>query len=407
MSSSSMAVLSQTSELGIELNYSTEAQATRLGRRCCGLRRQKRGVIEEKQIVVGLSLSLTGSFARQGQQALNGIRLWQSYVNTAGGLDLGGQAPAVRLLYYDDQSRASLAQQNVLRLQRDDRVNVLFGPYSSGLTLAVAPIAEQHGKILWNHGGSSDEIWYCGHRWLVSVPSPASDYLRELPRWLAAHAPHLRRICVLHSLHGTFVSHVARGLTEAVQALGRHSSEVVPLDFRKLGEDAIPRKLRSLRPEVAVVAGRFEEEVRLLRTRHRWPGTIELTAAVAAGVHAFYEELGDAAEGVIGPSQWEPEGHPGPIIGPDSEWFVRNFQKRFRKLPEYTAAASFAVGLVFAECARRASSLDDEGLRAAATELDLNTFYGRFRLDSTTGRQIGHRVLLIQWRQGRRVILRL
>jgi branched-chain amino acid transport system substrate-binding protein len=362
-------------------------------------------VIEEKQIVVGLSISLTGSLARQGKQALNGIRLWQSYVNARGGVGLGGRERAVRLLYYDDRSRVSLAQQNILRLLRHDRVDVLFGPYSSGLTLAVAPIAEQHGKILWNHGGSSDEIWNRGHRRLVSALSPASNYLRGLPQWLAAHAPHLRRICVLHSLRGTFASHVARGLTEAVQALGRHSSEVVALDFRKLGEDAIPRKLRSLRPQVVVVAGRFEEEVRLLRMRRRWPETIELTAAVAAGVHAFYEEFGDAAEGVIGPSQWEPEGHPGPIIGPDSEWFVRNFQKRFGKLPEYTAAAGFAVGLIFAESARRAGSLDDQRLRAAATEPDLNTFYGRFRLDPTAGLQIGHRVLLVQWRQGRKQIL--
>jgi branched-chain amino acid transport system substrate-binding protein len=364
-------------------------------------------VIEAKHIVVGLSISLTGNFARQGQQALNGIRLWQSYVNTRGGLDLGGQKRAVRLLYYDDQSRASLAQQNVLRLLRDDRVHVLFGPYSSGLALTVARIAEQHGKILWNYGGSSDEIWNRGYRWLVSVPSPASDYLRELPQWLAAHASHLRRICVLHSLHGTFASHVARGLREAVEALGRHSSETVPLDFRKLGGDEITQKLCSRHPQVVVVAGRFEEEVRLLRTRDRWPDTIELVAAVAAGVHAFYEELLDSTEGIIGPSQWEPEGHPDLILSPNSDWFVRNFVEQFGELPEYTAAAGFAVGLVFGECARRADSPDDERIRAAATELDLNTFYGKFRLDPTAGRQIGHRVLLIQWRQGRKVMLHL
>src|SRR5262249_12882270 len=351
------------------------------------------------------SLSLTGSFARQGQQALNGIRIWQSYVNSAGGLDLGGQERTIRLLFYDDRSRATLAQQNVLRLLRDDRVHVLFGPYSSGLTLAVAPIAEQHRRILWNHGGSSDEIGNRGHRWLVSVPSPASDYLRALPQWLATHTPHLRRICVLHSVRGTFASHVTRGLMEAVQALGRHASEVVPLEFRNLGEDAIPRRLDSLRPQIVVVVGRFEEEVRLLRMRHRWPETIELTAGVAPGVHAFYEELQGAAEGAIGPSQWEPQGHRGPILGPDSDWFVRKFHERFGDLPEYTAAAGFAVGLVFAECARRASSLEEEGLRTVATELDLNTFYGRFCLNPTTGCQIGHRVLLIQWRQGRRVIL--
>jgi len=47
---------------------------------------------------------------------------------------------------------------------------------SSGLALPVAEVAHEQGKVLWNHGGSSDEILNRGWPHLVSTPTPASDY---------------------------------------------------------------------------------------------------------------------------------------------------------------------------------------------------------------------------------------
>ena len=34
-----------------------------------------------------------------------------------------------------------------------------LGPYASNLTMVVAEVAEQYQKVLWNHGGCSDEIF--------------------------------------------------------------------------------------------------------------------------------------------------------------------------------------------------------------------------------------------------------
>jgi hypothetical protein len=68
-------------------------------------------------------------------------------------------------------------------------------------------------------------------------------------------------------------------------------------------------------------------------------------------------------------------------------------------------AGSFAAGLVLTECIRQAASLGDEQLRNTASDLDCNTFYGRFRIDSRTGIQTGHRVLLIRWQGDHKVVL--
>jgi len=87
---------------------------------------------------------------------LNGLRLWQSYVNGRDGITIGQAASQpVRLVFYDDQSRASLTRQNALRLLRQDRVDALFGPYSSGLTMTVAEVAHEQRKVLLGSGSTS------------------------------------------------------------------------------------------------------------------------------------------------------------------------------------------------------------------------------------------------------------
>ncbi len=358
------------------------------------------------EVAVGLSISLTGKFRPLGQQALQGIRLWQSYINAQGGLAVrNGEKRSVHLIWYDDHSQISFARKNVFQLLREDKIDVLLGPYSSSLTMAVVEIAEEYKKVLWNYGGSSDEIFSHGPRYLVGIASPASDYLRALPHWLAEERPALRRICVLYSARGTFGWQVARGILESLLVVAGQSVELVPISSSLKNHDTILRTLFDIDPEVVVLAVSFQDEVGLMRTRHRWPRTVREVAAVAAGVRAFSAELGQIAEGVLGPSQWEPVMTFPNIAGPTSDWFVDSFQRQFGRPPDYIAAGSFAAGLVLTECIQQAASLDDEKLRSTGSGLDCSTFYGRFRIDSQTGIQTGHRVLLIRWQGGYKVVL--
>jgi branched-chain amino acid transport system substrate-binding protein len=356
------------------------------------------------EITIGLSISLSGRFSLQGQQALQGFLLWQSWINDQGGVAVrSGEKRSVRLIWYNDRSRISCARKHVFRLLREDQIEILLGPYSSSLTMAVVEIAEEYKKVVWNYSGSSDEIFSHGRQYLVGIASPASDYLRTLPHWLAEESSTLSRICVLYSSAGTFGWQVARGILESAAA--RQSVELVPINSSLENYDTILQTLFDIDPEVVVLAGSFQTELGIMRTRHRWPSTVRAVAAVAAGVRAFSAELGQIADGVLGPSQWEPGITFPNILGPTSDWFLDSFQRQFGRPPDYIAAGSFATGLVLTECIRLAASLDDEELRNTASDLDCNTFYGRFRIDSRTGIQTGHRVLLIRWQGGHRVVL--
>src|SRR5207249_1231896 len=206
----------------------------------------------KREILIGLSISLTGRFSAQGRQALDGLRLWQSYVNGQDRITIGQAAPQpVRLIFYDDQSRASLARENALGLLRQDRVDALFGPYSSGLTMTVAEVAHGHSKVLWNHGGSSDEVLKRDWQHVVSTATPASDYLRDLPCWLERQAPTLRRICVVQSGAAPSPSPEPPGVHRPQPPNTLPS----PVHYRPLAVRAWSRELRGFRPSALALAG--------------------------------------------------------------------------------------------------------------------------------------------------------
>src|SRR6266498_1273575 len=57
-------------------------------------------IVSDNEIRIGLSVSVSGRFQLQGQQALNGILLWESCANAQGGISVnGGMRRSVRLIW--------------------------------------------------------------------------------------------------------------------------------------------------------------------------------------------------------------------------------------------------------------------------------------------------------------------
>ena len=70
----------------------------------------------------------------------------------------------------------------------------------------------------------------------------------------------------------------------------------------------------------------------------------------------------------------------------------------------FISAAGYGGCEILVEAIRRAGSLNGEKLRAAILKMDHNTVYGAFRVDRD-GLQIGHKMLLFQWQDGKKVIV--
>jgi branched-chain amino acid transport system substrate-binding protein len=168
---------------------------------------------------------------------------------------------------------------------------------------------------------------------------------------------------------------------------------------------ALARELSAAGPALLILVGRFDDDVRLVRSLTENPLTLKTAAAVATPMRAFWGDLRQRADGWIGPSQWELGAKGSPDVGPSSAAFVERFRRRFGQLPDYPAAQAYAAGLIFQHCVSLAGSCDDAGMRAAAAQLSCRTFYGDFRLDPETGIQVGHETVLVQWQSGEKKII--
>ncbi|PMX95247.1 ABC transporter substrate-binding protein, partial [Pseudomonas sp. GW460-13] len=79
-----------------------------------------------------------------GKNTQDGYNLAVKRVNEMGGVKVGGKAYQLKVLYYDDESTSARGAQLAERLINQDGVKYVLGPYSSGLTKAIAPVTEKY-----------------------------------------------------------------------------------------------------------------------------------------------------------------------------------------------------------------------------------------------------------------------
>ena len=356
-------------------------------------------------IKVGIPVSLTGQFSLQGRQTLAGIRAWADDVNRAGGLLLAGLARPIQLIWRDDESRRDSVRAVTERLIGGDCTDWLVGPYSAVLTNAAAEVAQANGKLLWNQGGASPLVYRRGNPWVVGILTPADEYLSALLPAIREVRPDASTFGIVRAATGAFPRDVASGVEQAASELGFRRA--LSLEFNATADDFrdVVATVRQAAPDVLVVAGRFQNDLRIAELLAETAPKVGAVAVVAAGVDAFRERLGDGAENFIGPSQWEPDAAEVPDYGPSAAAVQASLRRAGHPVIDYPMAQAYAVGVVMQRCVEECGTLDDGPLRQAAASLDFTTFYGRFRIDADTGRQVGKPSLLVQWRQGRKVVV--
>ena len=100
--------------------------------------------VEGNTIILGAAVSLTGKYSTNGEHTKNGYELGKDTINEAGGVTVGGKQYNLDIIYYDDESDKGRAAELAERLINQDGVKYMLGPYSSGLTKAIAPVTEKY-----------------------------------------------------------------------------------------------------------------------------------------------------------------------------------------------------------------------------------------------------------------------
>jgi branched-chain amino acid transport system substrate-binding protein len=143
-------------------------------------------------LTIGVVLPLTGEAAHWGVAARRGAELAVDGLNAAGGI--GGRQ--VALMVEDDRCQAGDGIAAFNRIMAAARPPAVLGAVCSGVTLAIAPLAEQQRTVLISPASTSPKLSEAGDFIFRVIPSGAlrgkvlADYLY--------HDRGLRRLAVLY-----------------------------------------------------------------------------------------------------------------------------------------------------------------------------------------------------------------
>lgn len=208
--------------------------------------------------------------------------------------------------------------------------------------------------------------------------------LTSSERWSLPTGGGLQEVVLVRG-RGRFASVVVAGARQRATDLGL---DVREMDIKEWSSSG------SLGDAGVLIVGRFAEDVALVE-QIRADRDVGLVGCVAAGLLEFERRLGAAADEVVAPVQWIADASD-PEVGPSGAGFRLNYQDRYGEPPGYVAAQAAAAGHLGSEAHRRQFSHHD--VRRWKT----TSLLGPFELDEAW-RQIGHKPLTIEWRNGEQV----
>jgi branched-chain amino acid transport system substrate-binding protein len=357
----------------------------------------------EQKLVLGASLSLTGSLAREGGLTKEGYELCAKVVNDKGGVSIGGQSMKLDIQYQDDTSKPDTAAQLVDQFN-DKGIKLILGPYGSATTEAAAAVIERNGQVMADSAGADDKIFQKNYKRTFAVLSPATQYVASMVQAIADLAQPKPKTFAFISADDGFSKTATKAGVDRAKELG----------FEVVAEEYVPNatsdvssaltKIKPKKPDVIVGSAHVVESIAIVRQSVEL-GVKPLAFAETIAPHTpdFVKTLGPASEGVLGSTQWTPK-----TAGKD-KWFgsasdyAATFSQQFAgRAPAYQNAQATAACLALILAAERAGSTDPNKVRDELAKFDEQTFFGPLKF-SPAGQNIVKAMSVVQIQNGHAV----
>jgi branched-chain amino acid transport system substrate-binding protein len=364
----------------------------------------------EETVIIGFTSSLTGAQEVSSKRQVAGFNLWMNQVNETGGIKLSdGTTVKFDAHTYDDESNKERVQELYTRLITEDNADFLISPYSSGLTAAASIIAEQNGKVMITVGAAEDDAYKTGNTSLFQLYTPGSQYLLSTVDMLKTLDPDAK-VAVVHE-NDKFSTSVVEGLTPYLESQG--FEVVLEEGYASETNDFGPviNKIVDSGATVLLGGGHYPDGSTFARQLYEREVGLDFISLLVAPADSKFPELGDAALGVSTSSQWElaathtpeeAEGLGKTWYGPTGEEFAAAYEEATGDKPSYHVAGGYTAGLVLQIAIEEADSVDPEKVKAVLEAMDIFTFYGGIRFDTSPdahGLQTGHEMVVAQWQK--------
>ncbi len=367
--------------------------------------------VEGDTIYLGSAISETGKYSSNGINAKNGYEFAVNRINEMGGVKVGGKSYKFKVVYYDDESTPARGAQLAERLIKQDGIKYMLGPYSSGLTKAIAPVTEKYQIPMVEAEGASRSLFTQGYRYLFAVLSTSEQYLASSIELAAEMAkkqgkkPSDVKVAMAFE-NDPFSLDVRAGVVDDAKKYGMKIviDDKLPRDLNDMS--ATLTKVRALKPDLLVVSGHEKGASTAARQIKELQIDVPMIAMTHCESGKVIQQFGKSTEGFLCPTQWaETLTYKDKYFGSSGD-YDKAFKKAYptyKTVPYQTAQASAAV-LVWKDAFERANSFDTEKLRDAIAATEMETFYGKIKF-SPAGNNVAKPMVLRQIQNGEYLVV--
>jgi branched-chain amino acid transport system substrate-binding protein len=314
-------------------------------------------------LAIGVSMSLSGDFATLANPALKGYKLWASTVNAKGGL-LGRK---VSLKIVDDASNPTQVVTNYENLITADRVNLVFGPFSSLLTVPAATIAKRFGYAFIEPSGGAPQVFALHlHDLFLAQPAPIvssgdafANYILSLP---AAQRP---RTAAYPSADDPFTQAIVGEIRQRLQAAGIKTVYSTTYAAETVDLSPVVTRLVAAKPDLVVSGTGGADavaEVKGMVQAHFTPKFVFFTGG--PNDPTFPAQVGPAnAEGIFSTGDWFPQAKTAGNAAFEKA-YVAKYGGTAAKI-DPAAAEAFACGQLLELVAHRYGKVDNATIISA------------------------------------------
>ncbi len=343
---------------------------------------------QKKVIKIGTAVSLTGQLAREGKLQHEGYEFWMDHVNERGGIQVGSDQYTVELVHYDDKSDAQTSAKLVERLITEDKVDIIFGPYSSGITHATAAIGEKYKVITIAANANANSIYEQGFKYVFSVNPPATASLTSLVDMANTFSPKPSTIALVYP-DTLFPIYAAEGIKERAAELGFEIVYDQKFPHGAADLSTILTEVKTIDPDVVLTGADLQDTITLVRQMKEARLSPKMVGTMIAHMPDFRSSLGPDAEYVYVGIWWSPAmTWKDPVFGSADE-YAKQFAAAYGRQPDQINAAASTAGVVLEEALKAAGSLETEKLRDALVQLSLETINGPTHFDETGQNVLG------------------
>jgi len=354
-------------------------------------------------VVIGASLSLTGDFSADGQAFRRGYELWASEINKSGGL-LGRK---VQLTFQNDASDPTTVATNYTKLIAQQKVNLVFGPFSTLLTVPAAKVAARYGYAFPEGAGGGPAVYQLKLPNIFNPSPPIADQLVPFADWVASlPATERPKTAAYPQVNDPF----ADPMTEAAQAVLQKAgvrtvySKVYPAENPdyKAGADAVAASGAQMVVLGSVDVPTATAFIQAFEQQHYNPKIFAASAGPDQGAD-FVKAVGAKnTTGIMVPNGWY-AGLPNPL----SQAMVKAYLAKYHGTAadiNADVAEGYSVGEITAAAVKATHSLDNKKIISYLhSGVTLQTVQGPVKFNSV-GENVVAQKFIFQWQQGTKFV---